>query len=162
VELKTESGGQIVLATADVAQGWRQLKNTFGFCEEARLEFPGELVLRVQASIHAWPNRYGCRLAGYPPNVFGLVKGSWGKFELREEELRMTLEVPTIRGERLPRSGLPGIYQPPVEVDKRDRIGFWFSLLVVLGEKAHRDYPDILEWDTQFVMGGRPGGSRRH
>jgi hypothetical protein len=162
VELTTQSGGNIALATADVARGWRQLTHTFGFCEEARLSFPGEEILRVQASIHAWPNIFGSRLMQYPPNVYGLMKESWGKFELREEELRITIEVPTIRGERLPRSGLPGIYQPPVEVDKQNRIGFWLSLLVVFGMKTWRDYPDILEWDTQFAMGGRPGGSRRH
>jgi hypothetical protein len=162
MELKTDSGGQVVLATADVAHGWRKLTNTFGFCEEARLEFPSELVLRVQASIRAWPNIFGSRLMSYPQNVFGLLKATWGKFELREGELRMTIEVPVIRGELLPRSGLPGIYQPPVEVDRRDRIGFWFSLLIVLAQKTHGNYPDIVEWDTQFAMGGRPGSSRRH
>jgi hypothetical protein len=162
VELTTQSGGTIAIATADVARGWRQLTHTFGFCEEARLEFPARVVLRVQASIRAWPNRFGSRLVRYPPNVYGLLKANWGKSELREEDLRMTIEVPMIRGERLPRSGLTGIYQPPVEMDKADRVGFWFSLLVILGEKVQRDYPDILEWDTQFVMGGRPGGSRRH
>jgi hypothetical protein len=162
VELTTQFGGTIAIATADVARGWRQLTHTFGFCEEARLEFPGGEVLRVQASIRAWPNRFGSRLIQYPPKVYGVAKESWGTTELREEELRITIDVPAIRGERLARSGLPGVYLAPVEVDKQDRVGFWFSLLVVLAQKVQRDYPDILEWDTQFVMGGRPGGSRRH
>jgi hypothetical protein len=162
LELTIQSEGKIAIATADVARGWRQLKHTFGFCEEARLEFPEELVLRVQASMHAWPNRLGFRFAQYPPHVYGLSKAGWGKCELREEKLRIEIEMPTIYGQRLPRSGLPGIYQPPVELDKKDRVGFWFSLLIVLGEKARHDYPDIFEWDTQFVMGGRPGSSRRH
>lgn len=162
MELTTQSGGKVAIATADVARGWRQLTHTFGFCEEARLDFPGGEVLRVQASIRAWPNKFGSRLMQYPRSVYGLVKRSWGKSELREEDLRVTIEVPTIRAERLPRSGLPGIYLPPIEVDKQDRVGFWFSMLVVLAQKAQRDYPDILEWDTQFVMGGRPGANRRH
>jgi hypothetical protein len=136
VELTTQSGGTIAIATADVARGWRQLTNTFGFCEEARLAFPEEEVLRVQASIHAWPKRFGSRIMVYPNNVYGLVKQSWGRFELREEQLHITIEVPTIRAERLPRSGLPGIYLLPVEIDKQDRIGFGLSLLAVFGVKT--------------------------
>jgi hypothetical protein len=39
---------------------------------------------------------------------------------------------------------------------------FGFSLLVVLSNTDNVEYPDIKEWDTQFLMGGRPGSSRRH
>ena len=90
--------------------------------------------------------------------VFGLVKATWGRAELRENELQITIELPAIRNERLSRSGLPSIllYQPPIEIDRRDRVGFWFSLLIVLAERSSREYPNILEWDTQFVMAGRP------
>jgi hypothetical protein len=37
MRLEPESGGKSALAIADVASGWRRLKNTFGFCEESRL-----------------------------------------------------------------------------------------------------------------------------
>jgi hypothetical protein len=78
------------------------------------------------------------------------------------QELRITIDFGAIRLARLPRSGLPGIYQKPTELDKNGRIGFWFSLLVLLAERTQHEYPDILEWDTQFVMGGRSGSNRRH
>lgn len=162
MDLQTQPEKQLVVATANVAKGWRRLKNTFGFCEESRLEMGEGVILRVQASIRAWPNIFGSRLAQYPQSVYGLVKADWGRAELREEELRIMIDVQAIRRERLPRSGLPGIYQQPVELDKVDRAGFWFSTLILLAERTQREYPDILEWDTQFVMGGRPGASRRH
>lgn len=119
-------------------------------------------MLRVQASIFAWPNIFGSRLLRYPQNVYGLVKERWGRLELREAELRLAIELPTIQAERLARSGLPGVYQEPVMLDRLERIGFWFSLLIVLGDRIQREYPDIREWDTQFFMGGRPGANRRH
>jgi hypothetical protein len=56
MRLDLESGHKTALATADVARGWRRLKNTSGFCEESRLELVGDEVLRVQASVYAWPN----------------------------------------------------------------------------------------------------------
>jgi len=162
MNLEIQPENQIALATADVAKGWRKLKNTFGFCEESRLEMAEPVVLRVQASIRAWPNIFGSRLSQYPQGVFGLVKADWGRAELREEDLQIVIEVQAIRRERLPRSGLPGIYLQPVEFDKVGRVGLWFSILILLAERTQREYPDILEWDTQFIMGGRPGASRRH
>jgi hypothetical protein len=162
MQISVQESGKTVLAKGDIASGWRKLTNTFGFCEEARMEMPGDRVLRVQASIRAWPNIFGSRLRQYPENVFGLVKADWGRIELRAQELDIRLELIEIQARRLKRSGLPGIYQEPIEIDKQNRIGFWLSLLVVLSESVHTDYPDIVEWDTQFLAGGRPGGSRRH
>ena len=78
------------------------------------------------------------------------------------QELRITIDFGAIRLARLPRPGLPGIYQKPTELDKNDRIGFWFSLLVLLAERTQHEYPDTLEPDTQFVMGGRPRSNRQH
>jgi hypothetical protein len=161
MRLELESGHKTALATADVARGWRRLKNTFGFCEESRLELVGDEVLRVQASVHAWPNFFGSRLAQFPP-VYGRLERVWGSSELRGEGLRIIVDIPTVRLERLPKSGLPGIYEAPTEIDKQDRVGFWFSLLVVVAPRVAREYPDVLEWNTQFLMGGRPGSSRRH
>jgi len=40
------------------------------------------------------------------------------------------------------------IYEAPAELDKQDRIGFWFSLLVTVTMKTARNYPDVVEWDT--------------
>jgi hypothetical protein len=162
MQLNIQPDGRMALATADLARGWRRLKNTYGFCEESRLDMAEGLILRVQASIHAWPNIFGSRLMEYPGNVFGLIDANWGRAELRDRDLCIAIELQTVRLERLPKSKLPGIYQQPVELDKLDRIGFWFSLLIVLAEGTQREYPDIREWNTQFFMGGRPGGSRRH
>jgi hypothetical protein len=160
--LDLQTDRRAVLATADVAAGWRRLSNTFGFCEESRLEMTEGRSLRVQASIRAWPNIFGSRLTEYPKGVFGLLKENWGRLELREESLRITINLVTIDRERLPRSGLPGFYQKPVELDRVSRVGFWLSLLVLRAELAQREYPEIMEWDTQFFMGGRPGSNRRH
>jgi len=160
MQLTLESDGNTAVAIADVEQGWRRLKNTYGFCEECRLELADE-VLRVQASIHAWPNFFGSRLVNFPP-AFGQLERPWGRSVLYGQGLNITLDIAKLRLSRLPRSGLPGIYEAPTELDKQDRIGFWFSLLATVGNKAIRQYHDILEWDTQFFMGGRPGSSRRH
>jgi hypothetical protein len=162
MNLDIQPDGQMALATADVAHGWRRLTHTCGFCEESRVETADGMILRVQAAIRAWPNKLGSLLVQYPKNVYGQVKEEWGRTELREEDLRIVIDLQGIRAKRLPRSGLPGIYLQPVELDKSGRIGFWYSLLILLAPKAQREYPDILEWDTQFVMGGRPGSSRRH
>lgn len=151
---------EIAVATADVAKGWRKLKNTFGFCEESRLELSSDEILRVQACIYAWPKKYGIRSSSFPP-VYGQLAKPWGRCELRENALQINVLIPMVRTQILPKSGLTGIYQCPVELDKPDRIGFWFSLLVTL-TKPQREYPDKLEWDTQFLMGGRPGSNRRH
>jgi hypothetical protein len=162
MKLDVQPEEQIALATANIASGWRRLRNTFGFCEESRLEMPEGLILRVQASIRAWPNVFGSKMTEYPQSVFGLVQANWGRLEVRQEALCIAINLHTIRRERLARSGLPGIYQKPIQLDKVGRISLWFSLLILLAEITHREYPDILEWDTQFVMGGRPGSSRRH
>jgi hypothetical protein len=161
MHLELESGGKSALAIADVASGWRRLKNTFGFCEESRLALTGDEVLRVQAAIHAWPNFFGSRLAQFPP-TYGRLNRVWGSSELRGDGLRVMVDIPRVRLQRLPKSGLPGIYEAPTELDKQERVGFWFSLLVTVATRAAREYPDVLEWNTQFLMGGRPGSNRRH
>src|SRR6185369_7502190 len=122
MNLSIEPDTQMVFATADVAQGWRRLTNTFGFCEESRMELVDGVVLRVQAAIRAWPNKLGSLLLRYPKNVYGQVKADWGRTELREEDLRISIDLQAIRRQRLPRSGLPGIYLQPVELDKSGRI----------------------------------------
>jgi hypothetical protein len=102
------------------------------------LEITKGQLLRVQASIRAWPNIFGARLFHYPENVYGLKKADWGRVELREKDLRITIDLQSVRLQRLKRPGLPGSYQQPVGLDKQGRIGFWFSLLIVLldGAKA--------------------------
>jgi len=105
MELRIQPDGQTVLATADVARGWRQLTNTFGFCAECRLDVPQDKILRVQASIRAWPNRLGSQLFRYPQNVYGLIKADWGRVELRDEELRVSTDLRVISLLRLRRSG---------------------------------------------------------
>lgn len=161
MRLELESGGKTAIIHADVANNWRRLRNTYGFCEESRLPLPGDEVLRAQASIHAWPNFLGNRIAQFPP-TYGKLNKVWGSCEIRGDSLRINLDLPTVRLQRLPKSGLPGIYEAPVELDKQDRIGFWFSLLITIAPGSARDYPDVLEWNTEFLMGGRPGSNRRH
>lgn len=156
MDLNVQPDGQSALATADVARGWRQLAHTFGFCEEARLDLPQDKILRVQAAIRAWPNWRGRRLYHYPPNVFGLLTPDWGRVELREEDLRISMDLATIRPKRLRHSGLVGVYQEPIELERTGGIGFWFSVLVILLNAGRVEYPDIIEWDTQFYMGGLP------
>src|SRR5437763_10976301 len=161
MDLQLEQEGKTAVAIADVHSGWRKLKNTFGFCEESRLEFPGDIILRVQASIHAWPNFLGSRLTQFP-QAYGRLERGWGSCELYGSTLRIDVDIATVQRQRLPKSGLPGLYEVPTELDKPDRIGLWFSLLVTIAPRASREYPDVLEWNTQFLMGGRPGSSRRH
>ena len=160
MQIAIQASGESALVRADVAHGWRKLTHTFGFCEEARQEIEERRILRVQAAIRARPNRFGSLLAEYPRNVYGLLNANWGRSELREEELNVLIDLPAVRRERLARSGSAGIYQPPIKLDENGRVSLWFSLLVVLGETV--EYRDVLEWDVQFFMGGRPGGSRRH
>jgi hypothetical protein len=162
MQLLVHSDGQTAHAMADVAAGWRRLTNTFGFCEECRLEVNDDKVFRVQASIRAWPNIFGVRLAQYPKDVYGLLKPDWGRVELKAHELDIAVNLPMVRLQRLPRSGLPGVYQQPIEMDRQGRIAFWFSVLILFSNSTNTEYPDITEWDTQFLMGGRPGSSRRH
>ncbi len=162
MELSIQSGASTAVALADVSRGWRKLTNTFGFCEESRLDVGNSQTLRVQAALRARPNWIGSRLAQYPQNVFGLLKPDWGRIELKNHELQLTLDLDAVRHLRLPRSGLPGVYVQETELDRQDRISFWFTLLVVITDTDHHEYPDIPEWDTQFLMGGRPGSSRRH
>jgi hypothetical protein len=162
MELSIQSGASTAVALADISRGWRQLTNTFGFCEESRLDVGNWQTLRVQASLRAWPNRFGSRLVQYPENVFGLLKPGWGRIELKNHELQITLDLDALRHLRLPKSKLPGVYVQPTEMDRQDRIAFWLSLLVVFSSTDTIEYPDIAEWDTEFLMGGRPGSSRRH
>jgi hypothetical protein len=77
-----------------------------------------------------------------------LLKENWGRLELREEFLRISMNLVTVDREQLPRSGFPGFYQKPVELDRVSRVGFWLSLLVLHAGIAQRDYPEIMEWDT--------------
>jgi hypothetical protein len=162
MELAVQPDGRMVMATADVACGWRQLTHTFGFCEEARLEIPKNRILRVQARIHAWPNIFGSRLLRYPQNVYGLVTVGWGRIELRENQLKISLDIVTVESLRLQKSHLPGFYQQPTELDDVGRVRLWLSLLVVISDQSQQEYPDILEWDTQYLSAGRPGSNRRH
>ena len=117
MELQLEHDGEIAIAIADVERGWRRFKNTFGFCEEAKLDIRGDEVLRIQASIYAWPNFLGCRLVRFP-SAYGRVEKSWGTSELNGRTLRIVVDVSRLRAERLPRSGLAGIYEAPIEMDK--------------------------------------------
>jgi hypothetical protein len=160
MQLEFESGNS-VRAIADIAHGWRRLKNTYGFCEECRMGLSGDEVLRVQASLYAWPNVFGIRVRTFPP-AFGQLNSPWGRCMLYDSLLTITLDLAAIRSERLSRSGLPGVFQPATELDKQGRVGFWLSILTTVQHSAAQEYPDILEWDTQFLMGGRPGSSRRH
>src|SRR5215475_7395189 len=122
MEIAVESGN-LVRAIADVARGWRRLRNTYGFSEECRLELPGDELLRVQASIYAWPNIYGIRVRTFPP-TFGQLTRPWGNCLIHTELLTITLDLAAVRSARLPKSGLPGIYEPPTELDKQGRVGF--------------------------------------
>jgi len=75
----------------------------------------GEEVLRVQASIHAWPNFFGSRVVQFPP-TYGQLKRVWGSSELRGTALCIIVDIPTVRLARLPKSGLPGVYEVPTEL----------------------------------------------
>jgi hypothetical protein len=161
MQVYLEHDGETAVAIASVGRGWRHLKNTYGFCEEARLPVQADAILRIQASIHAWPNFLGSHLAHFPP-AFGRIDRAWGISELRGDMLRIDVNLQRLRAEKLPKSGLPGIYEAPTEMDRPDRVGFWFSLLAIISPASIRDYPDVLEWNTQFLMGGRPGSNRRH
>jgi hypothetical protein len=95
--------------------------------------------------------------------AYGRLNREWGSFELRGNEgFTINVDISVIRALRLPRSGTLGVYEPPIELDKLQRIGIWLSVLITIREKTVREYPDILEWDTQFLMEGRPGSNRRH
>lgn len=162
MQLLIQDGGKTAHALADVARGWRQLTHTFGFCEEERLGIDGDKMLRVQASIRAWPNKVGVRLFQYPGNIYGLLKPDWGRVELKDHDLQIVIDLQMVKLQRLPRSGLPGVYQQPIELDRQGRVAFWFSVLILFSNAANTEYPDVMEWDTQFLMGGRPGSDRRH
>ncbi len=161
MQVYLENDGETAVAIASVDQGWRRLRNTYGFCEEARLPVQGDAIFRIQASIHAWPNFLGSHLANFPP-TYGRIHRTWGVSELRGDVLRINVNLRSLRTETLPKSGLPGIYEAPTEIDKPDRVGIWFSLLAIIMPSGIRNYPDVLEWGTQFLMGGRPGSNRRH
>ena len=51
MRVELESIGTMAVATADAARGWRRLRNTFGFCEESRLELMGDEGLRTLSSL---------------------------------------------------------------------------------------------------------------
>ena len=167
MDCRFTNGGFEAILDSDIAGGWRRLKNTFGFCEESKTEVSNDEILRVQVAVYAWPNYLGVAMGNCPQDIFGLEKQPQFTFEVRSAKFSLTLPMEGIRASTLPKSGLPGFYQRPIcfwKMQSRNarEIGFWVSILVVLNHRVAQIYPDITEWDTQFLSRGRYGSNRRH
>ncbi len=161
VRLEWEAPPSTIRATANLDRGWRQLTNTFGFCDEDRtLVPPSEWQLRVQIKIHAWPNYRGRWRDEFP--VITDLSGRCAAFEyeLSVLQLDVWIDVDATRGMRLPHSSNPGFYEG-FPLFRHRGVDYYLHLLVVLRRPGPIQPGDTFESDVQFWQGGLPGLGRR-
>lgn len=143
---------------ADLRSRWRRLQNTWGFCDQLLAE---AVRLRVQVSIHAWPNWLGIEADEFPREATATYRDSRFSYGVEKQTLTLKIVVPNIRNEILPRSGRPGFYFRPERIWGPGRLGYWLSVLAYFYDDVREAYPDIREFDTEFYQGGLPGLGRR-
>jgi hypothetical protein len=158
-------GSDVLCIEADVGAHWRLLTNTYGFCEQILVE---PIRLQVQVAVHAWPNWLGVREDEFPVEVTASFSHRPSpsapliSFNLGRGLLVLRISIPDSKEGSLPKSRRRGFYSKPVRVWGPRRLGYWLSVLSYYLDDEAADYPDILEFDTQFWQGGLPGQSRRH
>ena len=161
LRLEWESRPSKIRATANLDGGWRQLTNTFGFCEEELLILPADWQLRVQIKLHAWPIYRGKWRDEFP--LITDLRGKSGPFdyELSGSVLKVWIDLELAKTMNLPHSNNPGFYEGPFCLMRHRGVAFYLHLLVVLRRPGPVQPGDLFETDVQFWQGGLPGLGRR-
>jgi len=147
--------------SADVAKGWRQLKNSFGYWDSARAPFRGDITLKVQLEVAARPNRVGNKTHDFPLNL----QGEFGSETLGCQFKTGVLVVRFIICDSLPwrwtKSRNPEVFWDAYPLASMGQVSFalrfWAGFMLPDGLRAG----DIREWDTQFCSGGLPSLGKR-
>jgi hypothetical protein len=162
-DITYEGGGSsiVIVAKADIANGWRRLKNTFGSWSAAHAPFHGNIDLRAKVEVVARPNYLGQSFHDFPLNL----KGEFGSDALRCRYGAGSLEVRFLRSDLLPWRFTPARYpelfweEYPMAAIGRRSLSFRFWAVFVLPDKLRTG--DIREWNTQFCSGGLPSLGKR-
>lgn len=160
-DITYEGLGSIVKVKADVANGWRRLKNTFGYWDSARAPFRGDITLKVQIEVAARPNHFGNAFDDFPLDL----QGEFGSETLHCRLRTGVLDVRFVISDSLPwrwtKSRDPEVFWDAYPVASVGRVAFalrfWAIFMLPNGRKAG----DVRDWDTQFCSGGLPSLGKR-
>jgi hypothetical protein len=152
----------VIRIEANLASGWRRLKNTHGFCDRVTAE---GIDFKVEVALRAWPNWIGKRINEFPSDItarFTHIPSPENPligYELSGARLVLHISIPDSAKGNLPNSHRRGFFLKE-RIWGPNRLGYWLSVLAYFVECAAQ-HPDILEFDTQWWQGGLPGLGRR-
>jgi hypothetical protein len=148
---------------ADLERGWRKLQKTYGYFQQTKIPYHGDLTIRAQMTVIAQPGSFEEWASAFPDVE---IKECDGAVRYSLEGRRLILNIPLSRNQawRKTRQGRPEIFveELPLLSLGGNR---WFDLRawVVFHEGSSRPVPDVRVWaeNNLVIPGGQFESNRR-
>ena len=161
-DITYEHQGSILNVRCGVSNGWRRLKNTFGYWDSARAPFRGDITLKTQVEITAVPHERGATCRDFPSDLQSQFGEGLIQCGLRSGVLNVRFFICNELPWRLAKSRDPEVFWEayPLGSIGTASLALRFWAIFVLPDTLRAR--EIREWDTQFCSGGLPSlGKRR-
>lgn len=154
--------GSALIIKANLAEGWRELKKTFGFFAHKRIHYRGDWTIRAQLSVIAQPPTFD-EQAGSFPLLTKEYGGSLVSYALKERQLLVRIALNPDQPWRIMSTGRPGLYIEELPLlTLGDRLWFDLRAWIVFHAPPPAPVPDVRVWCQKlFVPGGQIEANRR-
>jgi uncharacterized protein YjbJ (UPF0337 family) len=157
IRFEDVSGRESLLVTANLADGWKQLRSSFGFYGFARREYQQDnrVTVRVwvverSADLHPTAN-------GFPLDLqsMGSSPSKAVAFRLFHGRLSLGALMSTVASSSR-NGGKPGFYEDAILIARHEDVAYWLRFYAALNEE-HFEPPEWLEHDLWAKGGALPG-----
>lgn len=148
---------------ADLERGWRKLQKTYGYFQQTKVPYYGDLTIRAQMTVIAQPGSFEEWASAFP-NVAIEECGDDVRYALDRKRLILKIPLSPDHGWRKTKQGRPEIFveQLPLLSLGGNR---WFDLRAwaVFHEGFGRPVPDVRVWaeNNLILPGGQFESNRR-
>jgi hypothetical protein len=152
-------GGDLLEIPADVALGWKKLKNGYGFDERTSGPFRGDSRMQIAAYVERSQHLKG--VVEFPKELEGSMRTEYLQCSLSGGELIAKVRLRGNPSWRRTEAGNAILVCEAWPVASEGRASCGVNLKIFFFAPPDARPGDIREWDTQFFPGGQVESSRR-
>lgn len=148
---------------ADLERGWRKLQKTYGYFQQTKIPYRGDLTIRAQLAVIAQPAGFAEWASVFPSTE---IDEQTGNVSYRVQNRRVVVKIPLSADQSwgMTEQGRPVIYlaeQPLLSLSP----GRWFDLRawVIFHESPARPITDVRVWaeNNLVISAGQFESNRR-
>lgn len=162
LDLSYANHASVLVARADLRNGWGRLKHTYGFNASQNIDFRGNSHFRVQLTVCVVPATLEPRASSFPDASVDFGTPLF-PFSLHDGFLTAQMALSIDQPWRILSTGRLGLFiNEPVFLVLEPQLWLDLRMLVVLHENTRMHIPTIREWGERFfVSGGQFESNRR-